>query len=208
MKRTLSFTTIMIIFLLGIGQRALPDQHLIAQAIDQKLHQKPSEGHYTTLVDALDHRGSTQKSPANSIPSTDCYDQTLNVHFICRPEWTIVTEDNGFSLILARDQSAMMTVIKIDQPFKFLYQLNMETLQALGNYAQGFSKEDATFAGETAFKIKAFADTTPPSRLTDYYLMHEGALYRVSFSVQPKERWDEYKFLMQELSNGFGFGKQ
>ena len=158
----------------------------------------------------LDRTAKKTNSPsASDAPSNpdQCRSEALKIQFKCPTNWTAPEEQNNALFLSSTDRSVAMYVTQIDTALRYLHQLDRTEMKKIGNYADGFVVEEIVFAGENALKVKAFSDATPSSRLTDHYLIHKGKFYRVSFTVTPKELWDEHKFLVQELSQGFSFLK-
>ncbi len=186
-------------------QQSSCDESIISQAVDQKLRHEPDFKDYKMMLAEFSGRKTKPATPLVSTKSDRCQSETLGIQFVCPPDWTIPEEKDGTLFLSSSDGSATMSVAKVDKPFRYLHQLDRAGMQELGHYAEGFVVEETTFAGENAFRVKAFSKTNPSSRLTDYYLLHNGTLYKILFSANPKERWEEHKFLIQELAKGFSF---
>ena len=95
--------------------------------------------------------------------------------------------------------------VKIDIDIVLIQQLSRERIEAIGQYKRGFVLEEVKVAGVNAVKVKAFSRFDPEERLLDYYFVHDKTLYSLMFSVNPKDRWDDYKFLIEDVVNSFGF---
>jgi len=142
---------------------------------------------------------------AESIQLEYCSDEILGVRFLCNSNWEVRAEAGTIMIIISADPAVTMTVAKSYTPIATLSQLDEETLTELGQYAEGFSVERVTLAGREALKVKAFPIDYPQARLVDYYLLNDLDFYSLLFSIDPKEEWDKYKFLIQKIADSFYF---
>lgn len=134
-----------------------------------------------------------------------CSDPKLGFRVLCDPQWSYQEYPNAILLIISSEPAVTVTVAKIKTDIRFIGQLNRDKLLALGQYADGFQVEDARLADQRAVRVKGFSSRYPSIRLMDYYLLHDQQLYSVMFSCNPKESWDDYKFLMQKIVESFVF---
>ena len=135
----------------------------------------------------------------------NCAEKTLEVEFLCDPEWKSGKKGNTVFAVISADPAVTLTIHRRASPVVSLLQWDHQQLKDLGKYADGFRTEQVAFAGEEALKVKAFSEEYPQIRLLDYYLIHDGDLYSILFSVEPKENWDDYKFLLQKIAHSFNF---
>jgi hypothetical protein len=134
-----------------------------------------------------------------------CFDESFGLKILCNPDWALEEADNAFMMIISADPAVTVTVVKIDSKIRFLGQLTRDAIQEIGQYASGFQYDYVDLAGEKAYKVKALSKKYPEIRLLDYYLVHEGQLYGLLFSISPKEAWDNYQFLFKRMAESVEF---
>ena len=98
-----------------------------------------------------------------------------------------------------------MKIVKVDMDILFIQQLSRDKLEAMERYSQGFVVDEVEVAGVKAIKVKAFLKEDSQTRLCDYYFVRNKTLYSLMFSVTPKEQWNKYKFLFQDVVSHFEF---
>jgi len=144
-------------------------------------------------------------SPDKIVELQVCTDDKLRVKFLCNPDWALETEADAMLIVISEDPAVTMTIAKSKSPVIFLGQLTKEALQEMGQYAEGFSQEKAKLASGDAIKVQGFSREFPEIRLLDYYLLHDLSLYSVLFSVNPKEKFDDFGPLLNQIADSFGF---
>lgn len=143
-----------------------------------------------------------------SIPKKDspyCADSEFGMRFMCEADWKWRRIDSALLIIISTNPTVTLTITRFNSSLTYLQQLTHEYLAGKDLYLDDFRTEDVTFAGNRAVKVKAFSKKYPDIRLTDYYVMHNGNLYGVMFTVYPKEHWDEYQYMVQKISDSFSF---
>ncbi len=134
-----------------------------------------------------------------------CRNKALNVAFLCDPQWKMQTIDDAVLVVIDSDPTVTLIIAKIDSHIQFLSQMSKPTLENLDQYADGFRLDRIKRGGKDYVEVKAFAKDNIDKRILDYYMVHDLKLYGVLFSVTPKENWDKYKFLIQEIKDSFKF---
>ena len=145
------------------------------------------------------------RSKVPGVTLNHCSDGELGVRFLCDFGWQQRKFDGILLFTIASDPAVKMKIVRIDMDILYIHQLSRDSLADLGRYAKGFVTEEVTVAGQNAIKVKAFALGDPGDRLCDYYFVHNKALYGLMFSVAPKDRWDDYQFLFQDIVDHFRF---
>ena len=146
-----------------------------------------------------------QSRPAG-ILLNECWNLDLKIKFLCDFAWYKKEVDqNSVYYIVDTAPSVKLKIVKIDLGILTIQQLNREKLEAIGQYDQGFVTEEAKVAGFKAVKVKAYAKNDLQTRLMDYYFVRDQRLYIMMFSVHPKEKWDNYKFIFQEIVESLQF---
>ena len=108
-------------------------------------------------------------------------------------------------IVISDDPAVTMTMAKVKTGVRFLEQLDRAMLSALGEYEVGFIVEDTRVDGRKSLRVKAFSKEFPEMRLLDYYFMKDGQLFVILFSVDPKNKWDDYKFVLNRIMGSFRF---
>ena len=146
-------------------------------------------------------------SSSSIVSLNECTDSKLKVHFSCNPDWELQTEHNTMLIIIFQKPLVTMTVGKSDTHVLFVEQLTKDNLQEMGQYAEGFTIEKGTLAGENAVRVSGFPKDHPEVKFLDYYILHDLHLYSVLFSVSPKERWNDYGALFNKILQSFAFSE-
>ena len=134
-----------------------------------------------------------------------CKDEELGVRLLCNPDWELQTDKETILIIISSDPAVTLTIARQKTPLISVEQLSNTLLTELGQYEEGFDTERIHLAGQEAIKVKGFYKSYPQIRLLDYYLIHNSSLYMVLFSVNPKEKWDDYKFLIKRITESLSF---
>jgi len=145
------------------------------------------------------------ENPVKEVELEVCTDDKLQVKFLCNPDWELETEDNAMLIVISKDPVVTLTIAKAKSPVIFLEQLTKETLAEMGQYADGFTQEKAQFAGQEAVKVQGVPKEFPEIRLLDHYVLYDLILYSVLFSVNPKEKFDDYAALFNKITESFAF---
>jgi hypothetical protein len=141
------------------------------------------------------------------IPLYSCTDDEFKLKVLCNPDWGLETYSEAFLMAISEDPAVTLTIVKLKFKIEDISQLTDLYLQETKHYAKGFATERVLFAGHEAVMVKSFAAEYPEIRLLDYYVIHEGQLYGFFFSVNPKESWDDYQFLIKKISQSVEFYK-
>jgi len=136
-----------------------------------------------------------------------CKNEKYQLEYLCDPSWEVAEGENSVFIIISSEPAITVTILKAESPFAVLGQISHEVLKGWEQYADGFKKDEGQFAGQNAIIIKAFSSEFPEVRLLDYYVIHDSFLYNVLFSINPKTEWDNYKFLIKQISDSFQFIK-
>lgn len=134
-----------------------------------------------------------------------CRDDELGVRLLCDPQWYLQAEKDSLFLIISQIPRVTLEIAKLDTGMISLSQLSRMYFDEEGYYQDGFAVEDVRVKNFPAIKVKAFSKDFPAIRIVDYYFLKGSDLYGLFFSVEPKEEWDRYKFLFQEVAQSFVF---
>ena len=143
--------------------------------------------------------------PQKAVELSPCRDGRLGVKFLCDPDWELQTEEETMLIVISSDPAVTVTVARSKAPVVFVEQLTKESLKQMGQYADGFMTENVQFAKQKAVKVEGFAEAYPEIRLLDYYVVNDFKLFSVLFSVNPKEKWADYRPLIEKVVESFEF---
>jgi len=134
-----------------------------------------------------------------------CTDKTLNVGYLCRADYDTQLENGRLVTTLSKEPSVAFKVEKTQLKLGFLSQISKNYLEDSGLYADGFAEEHVRIAGRETLYVKAYGRQNENLRLADYYLINHLELYHLSFSIEPKDQWDNYKFMVKKIAESFYF---
>lgn len=147
-----------------------------------------------------------ERSGSTGVLLKDCLESNLRMKYLCDFAWRDSAEDQyGVYYEINTNPRVVFRIVKFDLDILYIQQLSKERLASLGRYQDGFRTEEVSIAGTKAIKVKAFAIDDNQTRLSDYYFVRDKILYAVLFSVNPKEKWDEYQFIFQEIAQSLRF---
>ncbi|MEW5894961.1 MAG: hypothetical protein AB1650_04290 [Candidatus Omnitrophota bacterium] len=134
-----------------------------------------------------------------------CRDPEMGVRFKCSPNWQIMFDGNTDLFVIEEEPEVLLTIIREPSRLISLSELTTDRLQSFGHYADGFQRESILINEIPAVKVKAFDRASSDIRLTDIYLIRNGYLYKILFSVAPQNEWSKYQFVLQEVLKEFSF---
>ncbi len=129
-----------------------------------------------------------------------CRAEHIGVELLCNAKWAQEVEPNAVVMVIKADPAVLLTVGKAAQPVTGLDELTPERIQALGQYAEGFTAERVKIGSNEAIKVQGFAENYPELRVLDFYVIHDYTLYSFLFSVNPKEEWENYAVLFGRIA--------
>ena len=157
----------------------------------------------------VNESGMLQRSRATEMAGiilNDCRDSRLGVVFLCDYTWEKKPIDaDAVIFTVEKEPAVTFKIVKIDTEIHYIQQLSRDMLEAIGQYKEGFVMEETKVSGLKAIKVKAYSREDPAMRLSDYYLVRDQVLYAVMFSVTPKEKWDNYNFVLKKIIQSVEF---
>jgi hypothetical protein len=134
-----------------------------------------------------------------SADQNTCTDRRLNLRFYCENGWKIQQADEAVLVVASSDPMVTLIVARIDSSITLLGQMTKKILDDMKQYRNGYMTEYVTYNDQQFFRVKALAQSDSEKRILDHYFIHEGKLYSILFSVKPKAKWDEHKFLIEKV---------
>lgn len=128
-----------------------------------------------------------------------CREAEMGLKFSCDPAWAVRFDHATDMFVISEEPEVVLTIAKEATSLVSLEQLTPSHLSVLGNYADGFSVERIRIDGMKALKVKAYDRSIPDMRVTDIYVIKDGYLYKLLFSVSPREAWRRYQFLLNDI---------
>jgi len=134
-----------------------------------------------------------------------CLYEPFNVTFLCDTKWESLEDTNLVIYRVSSSPAVSLTITKVSDTFKYLEQINKSDLILTEQYADNFVLQDTVIKGQKVKQVSGFAKASPNIRYLDYYMVNNGSLYSVLFAVDPKESWDNYKFLVKTIADSVEF---
>ena len=133
-----------------------------------------------------------------------CTSEQYNIKFLCNLKWTLkFIDDDTTMFTISKSPYVTLTISHIDEDISFLAQVTKSFLEKKNIYAENFQRARFPFAGGESIKVKAFSKIEPDMRFVSYFFLNDKGLNNVLFSVYPKSKWDDYKFLIKEITESF-----
>ena len=157
-----------------------------------------------------DRKGMNDLLPIENLRSSElgiklfrCGDELLRLGYLCDFSWPVQRRHNGLLITIEDQPQVLFKILKVDVGIQYIEQLSRDRIEAIGQYQSGFVTEEGRVAGIETIKVKAYAKGDPETRLLDYYFVKNDHLYGLFFSVKPKELWEKYQFVFQDILSGF-----
>ena len=153
-----------------------------------------------------------QKKQENLVPSedlklTDCIDKNLGYKIKCSRQWRLDTQPNGIVLLIHDEPNklASLSINIHDETGLNFADLTPKALRRVFKYGDHFQMGKTKIGNKKAVVVLAQSEAFPDTQLLDYFMIQEGYLYRVSFSVNKKEFFEDFRNLFKEIIGGFEF---
>ncbi len=132
-------------------------------------------------------------------------DEKLGFKMKCRPEWAIESDEDNLLMVISEAPKPEVWVLlsRTPAPGETIEKLNPPSLQWMGEYDDGYIVSKISLSGLPAVKVEAQPKNEPSTRILDYYIFQNDFLYRIQFSVSPKEQWENYYSLFTEMMESF-----
>ncbi|GEM_PF-4152288 len=148
-------------------------------------------------------------NPTQNVPMIlrKCTSDEAGVVFDCDPSWKLNRQGKILKITISEVPHVEMTVEESDQTVHFMSELNEEAFANMGRYEEGFHFEHLTRCNRETIKINGYLKGSPRTRVSDFYLVDHLHLHSVKFTVDPKEAWEDYKWLIKEIVDSMSFVK-
>ncbi len=150
---------------------------------------------------------STAPSASHLPRLTTCTDKNLGFQIKCSPHWQREISPESLMLVVKGRPRHIVTVTitKFAQGQYLWEDLSPKNLQANFHYEPDFKIGPSRVGGQKAVIVIANPIHYPNVQILDYFVIKNKALYRISFSVNTRNRFEEYKDLFAVLIRSFTF---
>lgn len=138
---------------------------------------------------------------------TKCVSEETGIVFACDPAWHKTHQGNKMTVIINAAPRIEMILEEDSQKLHFMSELSRRAFESMGRYEDGFHLEHLTHCGRETIKINGYLFGQPNTRVSDFYLIDHAQLHFIRFAVDPKESWDEYKWLIKRIIDSVSFLK-
>ena len=122
--------------------------------------------------------------------------QKLGFEIKCYSAWGIKETANSLVFVVSRDPRVVVMISKMPTQKTKLEELTVPASNRLSK------KTKEVFGGQKALKTKT---RIPPDRTMDFYVIKDGYVYSVNFTVTPDTAWNNYQALFDEMIADFKF---
>ncbi len=145
------------------------------------------------------------QSPQNQTKLTANYDvcggKEVGVEIKCSPDWKITSvPDRMLFLRISKDKPLVAVMISKDKTQNTLDSLNIPKKNPFG------ATSKVILAGHEAIKTEVnplfLAD-----HILSFYVVEKGYLYTIEFRVAPRDKWNEYSPIFDEMISSISFVK-
>jgi len=137
-----------------------------------------------------------------------CVSDEIGVTFACDPSWKLNRQGKLLKIMISEIPRIQMDIEESEQTIHFMSEINEQAFASMGRYEEGFHFEHLTHCNREMIKINGYLKGNPQARVSDFYLIDHLHLHAVKFTVDPKEVWESYKWLIKEIVDSFSFTKQ
>ncbi len=128
-----------------------------------------------------------------------CTSEEIGMTFDCDPTWKLNRKDKTLKVTISESPRVEMFVEENDQTIRFLSEMNESAFDSMGRYEPGFHFEHLTQCNRETIKINGYLKGHPETRVSDFYLIDQMHMHSVKFTVDPKEAWENYKWLIKDI---------
>lgn len=137
-----------------------------------------------------------------------CVSEEVGISFACDPTWKLRNEGKKFTVTINEVPRVEMTIEESEQTTHFISELSQDAFRSMGRYEDGFHFEHLTYCHRETIKINGYLKGHSDARVSDFYLLDHLNLHSVKFTVDPKESWESYKWLIKEIIDSVRFVRQ
>ncbi len=151
--------------------------------------------------------GEPSPAAADKANLTSCIDKNLGFKIKCSPNWSRDARPHELLFLIENKPNhvVVLTVAKFQKKDLELKDLTPIYLRSRFHYTHDFKMGDSQIAGRKAIVAIAQPLGYPGVQLLDYYVVKGADLYRISFSVNTRNRYKDYEPLFSELIHSFEF---
>ena len=136
-----------------------------------------------------------------------CTSDEVGIVFACDSSWKLNRQGKTLKITMSEKPYVEMVAEESDQTIHFISELNEDTFAGMGRYEKGFSFEHLTHCNRETIKINGYLKDHPETRVSDYYLIDHLHLHSIRFTIDPKESWEDYKWIIKQVMDSMNFVK-
>lgn len=136
-----------------------------------------------------------------------CKDEVLNFQIPCGKDWSADMQSKSvkFNVVDTDSEKVTISISLWDESGLNFEDLTPSALQRVFNYSNSFKFDRVWFDPYQMVSVEGELLDNPDEYLLDYFSLRENLLYRISFSVYPKEKKLKYVDLFSVLISKFIF---
>lgn len=186
-----------------------------AAQIDQRsLENEYNPGNYASqdskiMLDVLGEESelATEDSGIKKPALRRCVSDEVGVSFACDPLWKLTRLGKTLKITISQTPRVEFVITESDQAIHFMSELTRDALAGLGRYEEGFHIERFRHCDRETVKVNGYLKGYPGVRVSDFYLVDHLAIHSVKFTVEPKDAWEDYKWIIKEIIDSVLFIK-
>ena len=124
----------------------------------------------------------------------------MGIRFGCDLSWKVKRVENANVIVISKDPLVTLSFGPMNSKIKLLGQLSPMKLRKTGMYKSGLKSKYVTLAGFNALKVRGYSKDNSDIRRLDYFFIHDSKLCGMSFSIYPKDRWEDARPVITALT--------
>jgi len=137
-----------------------------------------------------------------------CTSDEVGMTFDCDPSWKLNRYLKTLKVTISENPQVEFLIEESQQSTHFMSELTEDAFASTGRYEEGFHFEHQIRCNREAIKINGYLKGSPQIRVSDFFLIDHGRIHSVKFTVDPKDAWENYKWLIKDVIDSIKFFKQ
>ncbi len=134
-----------------------------------------------------------------------CKSHEVGIVFACDPLWKLSREPKKLTIIISEQPMVNVVIEELEQSVHYMSELSRDALNSTGRYADGFHIERFRHCDRETVKVNGFLKGYPNVRVSDFYLQDHLHLHSVKFTLDPKESWDKFQWIIKDIVDSINF---
>lgn len=151
----------------------------------------------------------TWAGPGQNPPTAlqKCVSDEVGIAFACDPLWKLSRLGKTLKVTISAAPLVEVVILENDQTIHFMSELSADALAGTGRYEKDFHIERIRHCERETVKVNGYLKGRPDVRVSDFYLIDHLQVHSVKFTVDPKEAWGDYQWLIKEVIDSVRFIK-